>query len=82
MPLRTLLSGVALACVAGRAEAADARLRFSIPTRSYADALIDLGLQANISILGTASCGGDGRVALSGRYTVREALERLLDGAP
>ena len=82
MPLRTLLSGVALACVAGRAEADDARLRFSIPTRSYADALIDLGLQANISILGTASCGGDGRVALSGRYTVREALERLLDGAP
>ena len=68
--------------MAGRAEAADARLRFSIPTRSYADALIDLGLQANISILGTASCGPDGRAALSGRYTVREALTHLLDGAP
>ncbi|WP_296595621.1 TonB-dependent receptor, partial [Phenylobacterium sp.] len=78
----TLLGGVALACLAGRAEAADARLRLSIPTRSYADALIDLGLQANISILGTANCGGDGRVSLSGRYTVPEALDRLLDGAP
>jgi len=77
-----LLGGVALACLAGRAEAADARLRFSIPARSYADALIDLGLQANISVLGTANCGADGRVTLSGRYTVREALERLLDDAP
>ncbi|WP_156467221.1 MULTISPECIES: TonB-dependent receptor [unclassified Phenylobacterium] len=82
MPLRTLLGGVALACVAGGAEAADARLRFAIPTRSYADALIDLGLQANISILGTANCGPDGRVTLSGRHSVREALDRLLAGAP
>ncbi len=82
MPLRTLLGGVALACLAGRAEAADARLRLSIPTRSYADALIDLGLQANVSILGTANCGADGRVSLAGRYTVTEALARLLDGAP
>ena len=68
--------------MAGGAEAADARLRFAIPTRSYADALIDLGLQANISVLGTASCGADGRVSLAGRYSVREALDRLLEGAP
>ncbi len=82
MPLQTLLGGVALACVAGGAEAADARLRFAIPPRAYADALIDLGLQANISILGTAACGPDGRVALSGRYSIREALDRLLAEAP
>ncbi len=82
MPLQTLLGGVALACLAGGAEAADARLRLAIPSRAYADALIDLGLQANISILGTANCGPAGRVSLSGRYSVREALDRLLDGAP
>jgi outer membrane receptor protein involved in Fe transport len=77
-----MLGGVALACLAGRAEAADARLRLSIPPRSYADALIDLGLQANISILGTASCGADGRAELTGRYSLKEALDRLLAGAP
>jgi outer membrane receptor protein involved in Fe transport len=77
-----LLCGVALACVASGAEAADARLRLTIPSRSYADALIDLGLQANISVLGTASCGSEGRVSLNGRYTIGEALDRLLNGAP
>ena len=82
MPLRTLLGGVALACVAGRADAADSRPRISISPRSYADALIDLGLQTNVSILGTASCGVGGRVALSGRYSLEEALSRILDGAP
>lgn len=82
MPLRTLLGGVALACVAGRADAADPRLRLAIPPRSYADALIDLGLQANVSILGTSSCGAAGRAELSGRYTLDEALSRLLAGAP
>lgn len=68
--------------MAGRVEAADSRLRLSIPARSYADALIDLGLQANVSILGTASCGAGGRVQLSGRYTLGEALDRLTAGAP
>lgn len=68
--------------MAGGARAADARLRFAIPSRSYADALIEVGLQAGISVLGTASCGSDGRVSLAGRYTVREALDRLLDDAP
>jgi len=77
-----LLGGVALACGAGRAEAADARFRFSIPPRAYADALIDLGLQANVSVLGTASCGPGGRAALTGRYTLDQALDRLLAGAP
>ena len=73
---------MALACGAGRVEAADARYRFTIPPRSYADALIDLGLQANVSILGTASCGSGGRAALTGRFTLEQALEQLLAGAP
>ncbi|MBL8554986.1 MAG: TonB-dependent receptor [Phenylobacterium sp.] len=58
------------------------RLRVQIPPRTYADALIDLGLQANVSILGTAGCGPGGRVELSGRYTLEEALGRILAGAP
>lgn len=77
-----MLGGAALACLAGRAEAADARFRFEIPPRPYADALIDLGLQANVTLLGTASCGTGGRAALSGRYTLEQALDRLLAGAP
>lgn len=82
MPLSALLCGVAFTCGVGRAEAADARFRFTIPPRAYADALIDLGLQANVSVLGTASCGVGGRAALTGRYTLAEALDRLLAGAP
>lgn len=77
-----MLGGVALACVASGAEAAGARLRFSIPPGSYADALVDLGLQANVSVLGTTACGSSGRTSLNGRYTVDEALARLLSGAP
>jgi iron complex outermembrane recepter protein len=77
-----VLGGLALACAAGRVEAADARLRLSIPPRSYGDALIDLGVQANISILGTSNCGLGGRTQLQGRYRLDEALGRLLSGAP
>jgi outer membrane receptor protein involved in Fe transport len=68
--------------VAGHADAAESRLRVQIPPRTYTDALIDLGLQANVSILGTAACGPGGRVELSGRYSLEEALSRLLAGAP
>ncbi len=82
LPLRSLLGGVALACLAGLADAAEARLKVAIPPRSYADALIDLGLQTNISVLGTSNCGSGGRTSLSGRLTLDEALTRLLTGAP
>lgn len=68
--------------MAGRAEAVDARRFLSIPPRGYADALIDLGIQANVSILGTGACGPGGRVELSGRFTLEEALDRLLASAP
>ncbi len=77
-----MLGGIALASLAGRADAAEPRLRVAIPARSYADALIDLGVQANISILGTSACGPGGRTKLSGSYTLDDALARLLTGAP
>ena len=35
-----------------------------------------------MSVLGTASCGPGGRAALTGRYTLDQALSRLLAGAP
>lgn len=82
MPLRALLAGGLVACSAATAEAADARLRVSIPPKPYADALIDLGIQANVSIVGTSACGRGGRTELRGRYSLEDALARLLDGAP
>jgi outer membrane receptor protein involved in Fe transport len=77
-----LLGGAALASIASSAHAADARLRVFVSARPYAEALIDLGLQANVSILGTSSCGAGGRVSLRGTYTLRQALDQLLEGAP
>eukprot|EP01035_Chromulina_nebulosa_P055828 gene55828-76513_t len=76
------MGGVALACLAGRSDAAESRLKVAIPPRAYADALIDLGLQANVSILGTSNCGLGGRTTLAGQFTLNEALARLLAGAP
>jgi outer membrane receptor protein involved in Fe transport len=77
-----MLAGSLFACAATAAEAADARLRLSIAPKSYADALIDLGIQANVSIVGTSACGRGGRVELRGRYGLEQALDRLLADAP
>ena len=48
-----------------RAEAAEARRRFDIPPKPYAEALIDLAVQANVSLLGASACGAGGRASLS-----------------
>lgn len=64
------------------AGAAEARQRFAISPRPYADALIEVGLQGRVSILGAEACGAGGQVGLQGVHTVPEALRRLLDGAP
>ncbi|WP_334164677.1 TonB-dependent receptor [Phenylobacterium sp.] len=71
-----------LGLLATRADAAEARYRFSIPPKSYADALIDLGMQANVSVVGTSACGAGGPASLSGSYALDDALRRLLAGAP
>ncbi|WP_308237991.1 TonB-dependent receptor [Phenylobacterium sp. J426] len=39
-------------------------------------------MQANVSIVGTSACGRGGRVELLGRYSLSQALERLLADAP
>jgi outer membrane receptor protein involved in Fe transport len=76
------LGGLCLLALAERAEAADARRRFSIPSQPYADALIDLAVQADVSLLGASACGTAGRASLRGTYTLDDALRRLLSGAP
>jgi outer membrane receptor protein involved in Fe transport len=76
------LTGLCLLTPADRAEAAEARRKFAIAPKPYSEALTDLAVQANVSLLGTSACGPDGRTGLSGRYTLSQALARLLAGAP
>jgi iron complex outermembrane receptor protein len=80
--LRGSFAGLCLLTFASRAEAAEARRRFEIAPKPYADALIDLAVQANVSLLGASACGTGGRARLSGRYTLSDALARVLAGAP
>ncbi|MDB5422916.1 MAG: TonB-dependent receptor [Phenylobacterium sp.] len=80
--MRASFGGLCLLALAGPAEAADARRRFAIPSKPYAEALIDLAVQADISLLGASSCGAGGRTSLMGVYTLDQALQRLLAGAP
>lgn len=80
--LTSLAGGAALSLLAGSADAGEASYRLSIPPKPYADALIDLGLQANVTVVGTSACGDGGRVGLAGAYSLAEALARLTEGAP
>jgi iron complex outermembrane receptor protein len=73
--------GVGALCVAWPAEAASTR-QFRIPPKAYSEALIDLALQADVSLLGASVCRGTSRVGLNGTYTLEGALQRLLEGAP
>ncbi|MET0274375.1 MAG: TonB-dependent receptor [Phenylobacterium sp.] len=77
-----MLGGLGLSLLAAPSDAAEARYRLAIPAKPYADALIDLGVQANISIVGTSACGHSARVGISGVYTLEEALRQLLAAAP
>ena len=77
-----MLGGLALSLAGARAEAAEARYRLSIPPKAYIDALIDLGTQANISVIGTSACGSGGQAGVVGILTLEEALNRLLAAAP
>ena len=77
-----LRAGLCLLTLTNRAEAAEARRRFDIAPKPYAEALIDLAVQANVSLLGASACGSGGHAALSGRYALSDALARVLAGAP
>ena len=80
--LRGSLAGLFLLTLATRAEAAEARRRFEITPKPYAEALIDLAVQANVSLLGASNCGSGGQASLSGRHSLSDALARVLAGAP
>lgn len=77
-----MLGGLVISFAANAADAREALYLLSIAPKPYADALIDLGTEADVSILGTSACGSGGQVGLEGRFTLREALGRLTVGAP
>jgi len=80
--LRASLGGLCLLALADRAGAAEARRRFEIAPKPYAEALIDLAVQANVSLLGASACGTGDAPGLSGDYVLSDALVRVLAGAP
>lgn len=61
---------------------AQALVRFHIEPKRYSEALLDLAQQANITLVGARACDGAVSSGLVGAYTVPQALDRLLDGAP
>lgn len=66
----------------GSAHAGPVQVRFRIEPKSYAEALLDLAQQANITLLGAGACSGYSRDTLSGSLTVDDALNKLLAVAP
>jgi outer membrane receptor protein involved in Fe transport len=74
----TLASSLALT---GEAGAAPARFRFNIPAESRSEALIELGVQARVTLGGASSCTGRSG-AVVGVLTLRQALETVTAGAP
>lgn len=66
----------------GAAGAAVVRIRFHIEPKPYAEALLDLAQQANITLIGAAACTGAMHSPIVASLTVDEALEKLLEGAP
>ena len=73
-----MASGLALA---GEAGAAPARFTFNIPAKPRSEALIDLGVQARVSLGGATACPGRSK-AVVGTLTLRQALEAVTAGAP
>ncbi|WP_293377135.1 TonB-dependent receptor [Phenylobacterium sp. SCN 70-31] len=76
------VAGVGMGLASVTAHAAPARIQFHVPPQTYAEALLDVAQQANITLIGAGACTGRSAVGLQGPYTVEQALERLLAGAP
>lgn len=64
------------------AAAAPARIRFDIPAQPYAEALLDVAQQANVTLIGAGACTGGTRVRIGGVMSLDEALDRVLAEAP
>ncbi|MDZ4375958.1 MAG: TonB-dependent receptor [Phenylobacterium sp.] len=81
--LLTAVAGVGVGLIAcSFAHAAPARIQFHVPPQSYAEALLDLAQQANVTLIGAAACDGRMRGGLQGAYSLEQALDRILSGAP
>jgi iron complex outermembrane receptor protein len=74
----TLFTSLAMAAAG---VAAPMRYVVRIPAKARSEALIDLGVQARVTLGGASACPGRSP-ALSGSVTLRQALETLLAGAP
>ena len=74
----TLASGLALSAPA---DAAQPRYAFSIPAKARSEALIDLGVQARVTLGGAGACPGRAP-AVKGLMTLRQALDLVTTGAP
>jgi len=79
----TATAGIAAACSLGdSAQAASSRIRFHVKPQPYAEALLDLAQQANITLIGAEACGNGASRPLSGLMTIEEAVPALLSDAP
>jgi outer membrane receptor protein involved in Fe transport len=80
--MRTAASALALALVAGGADAQEARRPFEIAPQPLADALLQFARQADIDIVAAADLTR-GRTAprVSGELTTAEAMNQLLAGS-
>jgi iron complex outermembrane recepter protein len=68
---------------AGAAQAAAPRVRFHIAPKRLSEALLDLAQQANVTLIGAGACDGATlRSTVAGSFTVEQALDQLLGGAP
>ncbi|MBU1375094.1 MAG: TonB-dependent receptor [Alphaproteobacteria bacterium] len=74
--------GVAAFGVGGSAEAASGRIRFHVEPQPYAEALLDVAQQANVTLIGAGACKGYSRNRLVAELTLEQALSTLLADAP
>lgn len=74
---------IAVVAAAGAAQAGAPRVRFHIEPKRLSEALLDLAQQANVTLIGAGACDGAAlHTTLAGSFTVQQALDQLLGGAP
>ena len=78
-----VITGVVVALSGGGlAAAAPARIQFRVEPKPYAEALLEIAQQANVTLIGAAACVGTSRTGLVAVTTLEDALAQVLAGAP
>jgi iron complex outermembrane recepter protein len=67
-----------MACGAYGQAAAATAVRFHIEPKATSEALLDVALQANVTLIGAAACAGYSQERFTAAMTVEQALDRLL----